>query len=152
MNATLALLLRLTNSNSNLDDFWAGVGCLAILGVNDFNARNNSVVPELAGGNLSSSSLQMSKVIFDTTSVGKGGIEAYRNALAASAHGVVGAARSAVSTLVANLGAVDKVPQISYWSSSPALSDKSIYSHFARTFPSDAETGKFLMTVISHFG
>ena len=150
----VALLLRLTDSrsNSNLGDFWISVGCLAILGVNDFNARNNSVVPELAGGNLSSSSLQMSKVIFDTTSVGKGGIKAYRNALAASAHGVVGAARSAASTPVANLGSIDKIPQISYWSSSPALSDKSSYSHFARTFPSDAETGKFLMTVISHFG
>eukprot|EP00966_Prymnesium_polylepis_P313292 7239093-Prymnesium_polylepis.1 len=94
----------------------------------------------------------MNKVVYDTTSVEAGGIRAYRSAINASADAIVGAARSAVSTPVSLLGAVDKMPQISYWSSSPTLADKNIYTHFARTYPSDAESGKFLMQSISHFG
>ena len=67
-------------------------------------------------------------------------------------HGIVGAARSAVSTPVAQLGAVDRMPQLSYWSSSPRLSDKAVYPYFGRTYPSDALAGIAMVSTIIHFG
>ena len=67
-------------------------------------------------------------------------------------HGIVGAARSAVSTPVAQLGAVDRMPQLSYWSSSPQLADKTVYPYFGRTFPSDTLAGVAMVNMIISFG
>ena len=54
MNATLALLLRLTSSGIQLSDYWVGVGCASILAIEHFNKRNATVVAELAGGRAAS--------------------------------------------------------------------------------------------------
>ena len=51
--------------------------------------------------------------------------------------GIIGAGRSAASQPIANLGAAEGIPQISYWSTSGELSDKSSYPYFSRTIPSD---------------
>ena len=51
---------------------------------------------------------------------------------------LIGAASSGPSEAVAEIGARYRVPQISYSSTSPALSDGSRYPMFLRTPPSDA--------------
>jgi len=64
----------------------------------------------------------------------------------------VGAALSSVSTMLATLGSIDQVPMCSYWSSSPALSNKEAYPMFARSYPSDAATTRQLPVVLKEFG
>lgn len=51
--------------------------------------------------------------------------------------GIVGAAGSGVSVPVASLGRLFRMPQVSYASTSPLLTDRSRYSYFRRTIPSD---------------
>ena len=51
--------------------------------------------------------------------------------------GIVGAEGSRVSVPVASLGRLFHMPQISYASTSPLLSDRTRYSYFRRTVPSD---------------
>ena len=149
INATLALLLRLTSSGTPLSDYWTGVGCATILAVQHFNARDGAVVPDLQE---LSSPLQLRELVLNTDSVQSGGIAAYRSALEAVVHGIIGPSRSAVSSPTAQLGGLDKIPQLSHWSSSPSLSDKGIYSHFGRTYPSDVLSGELIMQTVSSFG
>tara|TARA_B110001452_G_scaffold196118_1_gene166099 strand:- start:4103 stop:8938 length:4836 start_codon:yes stop_codon:yes gene_type:complete len=150
INATLALLLRLTSSGVSLSEYWVGVGCATVLAVEHFNTRNATVVPELA---TLDSPLQLQPLYLNTDSLQAGGLTAYRAALAAGPpHGLLGPPRSAVSVPTAQLGAIDSLPQLSYWASSPTLSDKSIYSHFGRTYPSDSVSGGLVMQTASAFG
>ena len=51
--------------------------------------------------------------------------------------GIVGAAASRVSVPVASLGRLFHMPQVSYASTSPLLNDRTRYSYFRRTVPSD---------------
>ena len=150
MNATIALLMRLTDPRGSLGDYWMGVGCAAILAVRHFNDHDGSVVPQFASS--PNRSLRLNEIVFDTASTEAGGIRAYRTALEKGMHGFVGAARSAVSQPVAQLGSIDRIPQLSYWSSSPDLSNKQVYGYFGRTFPNDALSGGFLMATITAFG
>ncbi|CAG5032639.1 unnamed protein product [Parnassius apollo] len=51
--------------------------------------------------------------------------------------GVVGAASSVTSVQVANLLRLFKIPQVSFFSTSPELSNKARFEYFTRTIPSD---------------
>ncbi len=51
--------------------------------------------------------------------------------------GLIGGQSSEVSLQLANLLRLFKVPQVSYMSTSPTLSDKRLYEYFFRTVPSD---------------
>ncbi|XP_018024995.1 metabotropic glutamate receptor 3 [Hyalella azteca] len=51
--------------------------------------------------------------------------------------GVVGAASSVTSIQVANLLCLFKIPQVSFFSTSPELSNKQRFEYFTRTIPSD---------------
>lgn len=51
--------------------------------------------------------------------------------------GVIGAAFSVVSIMVANILRLFKIPQISYASTSVELSDKSRFEYFSRVVPPD---------------
>ena len=86
---------------------------------------------------------------YDTGSNSKGSIMAYRAARADnfdgtdySLHSIIGAARSDASKPMATLGAIDGVPQSSYWSTSDSLDDKGNYSYFSRTIPADLAVAK----------
>ncbi|XP_021346802.1 metabotropic glutamate receptor 6-like [Mizuhopecten yessoensis] len=63
--------------------------------------------------------------------------------------GVVGAAFSQVSIAVASFLRLFKVPQISYWSTSPELSDKGRFSFFKRTVPSDAFQARVIVNILT---
>ena len=56
-----------------------------------------------------------------------------------------------VSIQVANLLRLFKIPQVSYASTSAALSDKSRFEYFARTVPSDDLQAKAMADIVQHF-
>eukprot|EP00966_Prymnesium_polylepis_P295186 6816880-Prymnesium_polylepis.1 len=60
----------------------------------------------------------------------------YRQMLVDGGTALVGAARSAVSTPLATQAKIDTIPQCSYWSSSPSLSDVLQYPYCAPRHPS----------------
>ena len=62
--------------------------------------------------------------------------------------GVVGAAASVVSIQVANLLRLFKLPQISYASTTPSLSDKVKYDYFVRTVPPDNYQARAMMDIV----
>jgi branched-chain amino acid transport system substrate-binding protein len=66
--------------------------------------------------------------------------------------GLVGAASSTVSKAIAKIAETSKIPQISYSSTNPDLSDKTEYPYFLRVVPSDAEQGVALATILDELG
>ena len=65
--------------------------------------------------------------------------------------GIVGAAASRVSIPVAGLGRLFQVPQVSYSSTSPILSNRETYSYFYRTVPPDNLQAKAMIDLVLHF-
>jgi len=63
--------------------------------------------------------------------------------------GIVGEASSTVSMTAQATCAAFNIPQISYSSTSPELSNKNLYPTFVRTCPSDAFQGVAMVQVIS---
>ena len=117
-----ALLLRLTNRGEALPKLWQGVACLALLALDHARKGDGSVIPELAGLNSS-----IEHVLLDTRSDPASGVTAYRAARANGASSIVGAARSAVSVPLGYVETEDVMPAVSYWSSTPALSDQKLF-------------------------
>ena len=64
----------------------------------------------------------------------------------------IGASRSDVTIAVANILRVFDIPQVSYLSTSPELSNKDIYSYFFRTISSDTFQAKAMVDVVQSFG
>ncbi|XP_054286642.1 metabotropic glutamate receptor 2-like [Macrosteles quadrilineatus] len=62
--------------------------------------------------------------------------------------GVVGAASSVTSIQVANLLRLFKIPQVSFWSTSPELSNKQRFEYFTRTIPSDHHQAKAMVEIV----
>jgi metabotropic glutamate receptor 2/3/metabotropic glutamate receptor 6/7/8 len=65
--------------------------------------------------------------------------------------GIVGAAGSGVSVPVASLGRLFRMPQVSYASTSPLLTDRSRYGYFRRTVPSDDLQALAMVDILQHF-
>lgn len=66
--------------------------------------------------------------------------------------GVVGPFSSDVSIATAPLLRVFGIPQVSYGSTSAALSNKQVYGNFFRTVPSDHFQAKAIVDILRHFG
>ena len=66
--------------------------------------------------------------------------------------GIVGAAGSRVSVPVASLGRLFQMPQVSYASTSPLLTDRTRYSYFRRTIPADDLQVLAMVDILNHFG
>ena len=65
--------------------------------------------------------------------------------------GVIGAGFSSVSTSVARLLRLFRIPQISYASTADILSDKSTFDYFLRTVPSDSNQAQALVDIVEQF-
>ena len=65
--------------------------------------------------------------------------------------GVIGGSYSTVSIQVANLFRLFRIPQISYASTSAALSDKTRFDYFARTVPPDNFQAKAIADIVRSF-
>ncbi|KAH8410875.1 hypothetical protein KR222_005608 [Zaprionus bogoriensis] len=66
--------------------------------------------------------------------------------------GVVGAASSVTSIQVANLLRLFRIPQVSYFSTSPELSNKQRFEYFSRTIPSDHYQVKAMVEIVKEMG
>ncbi|XP_050543017.1 metabotropic glutamate receptor 2 isoform X1 [Daktulosphaira vitifoliae] len=66
--------------------------------------------------------------------------------------GVVGAASSVTSVQVANLLRLFKIPQVSFWSTSPDLTNKQRFEYFSRTIPSDLYQVKAMVEIVRTLG
>lgn len=64
---------------------------------------------------------------------------------------VVGGASSSISTSVSTVFSTDNIPQISYSSTSPTLSNKDVYRTFFRTIPSDLYQAKAIADILQYF-
>uniref|UniRef100_A0A8C3RP21 G-protein coupled receptors family 3 profile domain-containing protein n=1 Tax=Chelydra serpentina TaxID=8475 RepID=A0A8C3RP21_CHESE len=62
--------------------------------------------------------------------------------------GVIGASGSSVSIMVANILRLFKIPQISYASTAPDLSDNSRYDFFSRVVPSDTYQAQAMVDIV----
>ncbi|RWS29510.1 metabotropic glutamate receptor 8-like protein [Leptotrombidium deliense] len=62
--------------------------------------------------------------------------------------GVLGAASSVTSIQVANLLRLFKIPQVSFFSTSPELSNKQRFEYFLRTVPSDINQAQAMVEII----
>lgn len=65
--------------------------------------------------------------------------------------GVIGAGFSSVSTSVARLLRLFRIPQISYASTADVLSDKSTFDYFLRTVPPDSNQARALVDIVEQF-
>ncbi|XP_053610017.1 metabotropic glutamate receptor 2-like [Plodia interpunctella] len=66
--------------------------------------------------------------------------------------GVVGAASSVTSVQVANLLRLFKIPQVSFFSTSPELSNKARFEYFTRTIPSDQHQVRAMVEIVKQLG
>jgi hypothetical protein len=146
----------LTDNHTYLSDDVMRVGVAALVAVEDFNKRGN-IVPAVAS---LSPRIRLSFEMHDSGSTISGGLAALLSAGGGGVCevddypilGVVGAGRSAVSGPLSLLASVKSIPVISYWSSSPDLSDKETYPTFGRTFLSDEITAHALVGMMQGFG
>ena len=64
---------------------------------------------------------------------------------------IIGGAGSKISRTVSYILGVDNIPQISYSSTSPSLSDKLYFPSFLRTIPSDLMQAEVMADLVSYF-
>ncbi|XP_076318427.1 metabotropic glutamate receptor 3-like isoform X1 [Tachypleus tridentatus] len=65
--------------------------------------------------------------------------------------GIIGGQSSSVSIQLANILRLFKVPQVSYQSTSPTLSNKEKYSYFFRTVPSDVNQAHAILKLLKKY-
>ena len=99
-----------------------------------------------------SSGVQFDIVYADSGCNGEIGTSAAQSLVDSGVWGVVGAACSGASMGANAVLAAAGVPQISYASTSPALSDATAYPGFFRVVPSDAEQGQAMAAVATADG
>ncbi|RWS32017.1 metabotropic glutamate receptor 3-like protein [Leptotrombidium deliense] len=80
-----------------------------------------------------------------------GSLPKFRDGMFDRIAGIIGGQSSAVSIQLANLLRLFKVPQISYLSTSPTLSNKHKYDYFFRTVPSDVNQVQAILAVLKEF-
>ncbi|XP_038671349.1 vomeronasal type-2 receptor 1-like [Scyliorhinus canicula] len=76
----------------------------------------------------------------------------YRCQLNSSLSAVIGASTSTMSISMATILGIYRLPQISYFSSIPRLSDKGEFPSFFRTMPTDMFQSKVFVLLVKHFG
>jgi|EP00966_Prymnesium_polylepis_P108910 hypothetical protein len=108
--AQIALMIPQTGVDSD-HVLWKQVTCAALLAVKHVRTRDDSVVQGLAA--LTSNLTVVAGSVYDTGYKPSPAIRSYRIVLKDGGYAIVAAARSAVSTPLAQLGAIDRMPQAS---------------------------------------
>lgn len=91
-------------------------------------------------------------IVKDDDNSAAGGTAAAQALIAEGVHIVIGSSGSSVSAAMAAELGLQKIPQISYASSSPSLSDRSLYPYFMRVAASDADQGRAVADLVQAFG
>lgn len=91
-------------------------------------------------------------IVKDDDNSAAGGTAAAQALIAEGVHIVIGSSGSSVSAAMAAELGPQKIPQISYASSSPSLSDRSLYPYFMRVAASDADQGEAVADLVQAFG
>ena len=131
--AQLGLILPYTNGDTGqvlAGITWKQVTCAARLAVHHVNQGFEGIVPGLRS--MVSNLTRLTGIIYDTGYSATPATISYRQMKEDGSTAMVAAARSAVSGPLATQGKIDKIPQCSYWSSSPSLSDTLLYPYCAR--------------------
>eukprot|EP00966_Prymnesium_polylepis_P253720 5863971-Prymnesium_polylepis.1 len=136
-------------TGEHLSQDFISLTCAAKLAVKHVNERTDAVVPGLKG--MVANLVRLDAAVVDSGFHDRSAADAYLRS-ANSFDAIVGAARSGSSKEVARLAKLDAVPQCSYWSSSPTLSNKLEFPYFGRTYPSDSITSKVLCSLIDSMG
>ena len=152
LKPVVALLMPITDgAGTPLSASWDAVSCAALLAVRHVNARDGRAVTEL--GAWPDDGFQLGQVLLDTTTEPRRAMEAYKAAREAGVHAIVGPAHSRLSRYIAFDAGFDSIPQLSYWSSDSALSDREMYPSFGRAIYSNQQTGTLLAAAIrANFG
>ena len=129
--AQIGMIMPITNNPTGefLSQDFLSLTCAAKLAVKHVNERSNVIVRGLSDLVVNLTRLDAS--LYDTGFSESPAIDSYRQLITSGERALVGAARSAVSQPLATLGKIDKLPQCSYWSSSPSLSNKLLYPYCA---------------------
>ena len=150
----VGMFFRMTSGDGgDMGDYWRAVAAGGLLAVKHFNERNSTIISEF--GNLSGCDVQFEPVLLDTGSLGATAVEQYLRKFQEADVDfdlIVGAARSACSEPIAMLAGVEGIPQVSYWSTSPTLEDRSSYPYFLRSIPSDSATAYAAATYFNSLG
>jgi len=91
-------------------------------------------------------------IVKDDDNSAAGGTAAAQALIAEGVHIVIGSSGSSVSAAMAAELGPQKIPQISYASSSPSLSDRSLYPYFMRVAASDSDQGRAVADLVQAFG
>ena len=91
-------------------------------------------------------------IVKDDQNTAAGGTAAAQSCISDGADLVIGSSGSTVSAAMAAVLTPNKIIQISYASSSPALSDRSKYPYFMRNVASDADQGVAVANLVQAFG
>ena len=131
-----------------LGEGWQAVAAAGLAAANDFNARVGTYVPQFASEAMQACDVQLSVSSIDSGSSATVTMGALTERLftPSSPDLVIGPARSEVAQQAATLLGTEAIDtlQMSYWASSPKLSDKSLYPRFMRTYPTDEATAAAL--------
>ncbi len=116
-----------------------------LIAIDELNAQTGSdrILPE---------GVTLVPIVRDDDNSAEGGTAAANSLVAEGVHIVIGSSGSAVSAAIQEVLKQHKIPQISYASSSPTLSDRTKYPYFMRVVPSDANQGKALAQLARAFG
>ena len=131
-----------------LGEGWQAVAAAGLAAANDFNARVGTYVPQFASEAMQACDVQLSVSSIDSGSSATVTMGALTERLftPSAPDLVIGPARSEVAQQAATLLGTEAIDtlQMSYWASSPKLSDKSLYPRFMRTYPTDEATAAAL--------
>ena len=150
---TIALLTPINDAATGrtMDKDFLSISCAAKLAVRHVNEADETVVPGL--GRMVRDLVRLDYHLLDSRFDPTYSSAAYLELQSVRAiDAIVGPARSASSIAVASMAKLDKVPQCSYWSSSPLLSNKLDFPYFSRTFPPDTIASRLLTRLIRSLG
>ncbi|KAL3920243.1 MAG: hypothetical protein SGPRY_005325 [Prymnesium sp.] len=116
------------------------------MAISHANARNGAIIPALAGVRKNYSALSV-----DSLSSELGTLAGYRKLHDAGVRAVLGPARSATCLIVGYTSALDALPTLCPWASSPLLSNSETFPYFARVYYSDSSRSASLVAALKHF-
>ena len=152
INVSVAMLVALSAGGTSYGNSRRQIVCAGLLALQDSRLGESSVVPSI-GTLIPAGSVDVTTAyVYDTENnrgtaiLGFNDFSLNRGADAVMAHG------SSNCATLSLLGAVYRVPLMSFWCSSPVLSNTNEYPFFARTYGSDAVTTVALAQVVKGFG